>query len=137
MGRCLRRIRVSSTTTMEPFSISDSIIGKTFSNLLFTNSIREDDNRREIREGTFSPENEMISEKLRSCVIITRSSCLAASTIVLSEELEGMISFATNSIMAESLQKMNGRRRDVRICKDFHGIAMVFSLANQAPYLAA
>ena len=82
-------MRESSTTIIEPFSISYSILGKTSSNLLFTYSIREDDKRREISEGAFLPVSEMISEKSRSCVIITRRSFFAVSTIFLSEEFQG------------------------------------------------
>lgn len=42
-----------------------------------------------------------------------------------------------DGIMTERVKKLHRQGRDVHIGEDFHGIAMVLSLANQAPYFAA
>ncbi len=87
------RILLSSTDIIAPFLTSLSIRGNILSKMVLTNSMREDDNLREIKDGWMFPERAIISEKSRSCVNITLSLLMAVSMIVLSEAFGGNISF--------------------------------------------
>jgi len=119
IGRSRTRIRSSSTTMIAPLATSVLILGNIFSNLLLTNSTLEEERRREISDGVLFLDNEIISEKSRSCVRTVRPSFLAVSTIVRSEESEGSISLTR-------IASWPCVRRKATVCGDICMSARIF-----------
>lgn len=89
IGNRRRRMRWSSTVTIEPCSRSDSRMGSMRWRTELTSSTFEEVRRRERSDGTGRPESAMIEEKSRSWVRMVRRSCAARSTIASSDAFAG------------------------------------------------